>query len=255
MTSIQISSQPSFQPAPADISQLGGVPVPVGSVMFGAQGGKIYRFGQANDTNDRDFVDGGLEFYGIKGISRWSTQSEKYGLLSYIRFHLVSPYKGVSYCLQLSDGANRDGSAICPPSHVRGLVQSLLKAKRILEQQNQSLAMVPGVICPKGGDDANVTFLNLFVGPDPYDTNSLNQVFCEAEERLEKSFEAMDIAIDELCAHLGQETPSAADADIAAEDAVTVAADIAAENAAEDAAAALAEALGTPAQDDDGMPF
>ena len=243
MTSIQISTQPSFQTAPADISQLGGVPVPVGSVMFGVEAGGIYRFGETNDSKNRDWVEGGLEFYGIKGVSRWSTESQKYGTLSYVRFHLVSPYKGVTYCLQLSDGANRDGSSICPPAHIRGLVQSLIKAKRVLEPQGQSLAMVPGVICPKGGDDANVTFLNLFVGADPYDTNSLSQVFCEPEERLEKTFEAMEIAIDELCAHLGQATPSAADADSLAEDA--------ANNAAAEAAAAVTEVLNA----DDDCPF
>ena len=243
MTSIQVSTQPSFQPAPADISQLGGVPVPVGSIMFGVEAGGIYRFAETNDSKNRDWVEGGLEFYGIKGISRWSTESEKYGLLSYVRFHLVSPYKGVTYCLQLSDGANRNGSGEFPPAHIRGLVQSLIKAKRILEKQDQSLALVPGVICPKAGIDNNVTFLNLFVGPDPYDTNSLTQVYCEEEERLEKSFEAMDAAIDELCAHLGQETPSAADADAAAEE------------SANDAAADLAEALDVEVVNEQEVPF
>ena len=221
MTSIQIAAQPNFQVAPADISSLGGVPTPVGVVMFGVAQGRIYRFGEANDAGDRDWVEGGLEFYGIKGISRWQTESAldpktgepKYGTLSYIRFHLVSPYKGVTYCLQLSDGANRDGKAICPPAHVRGLTQSLLKGKRILdaEGKNNSLSLMPGVIVAKqGSDDANVTFLNVYAG-DPFDTNSLTQIYADikAGEHIEKSFEAFDAAIDELCEHLGQETPEA----------------------------------------------
>ena len=88
---------------------------------------------------------------------------------------------------------------------------------RMLKPGN-SLALVPGVIASKQGTDyKTTTFLNLFVGPDPYDTNSLTQVFCEEDERIEKTFEAFDIAIDQLCAHLGQETPSAADADAAAD--------------------------------------
>ena len=211
MQALQLASQanPEFQPIPAD-GAIGGVPVPVGAKMFGVQGGKIYRFSSANDTTDRDYVEGGLEFYGLKGISRFETESKdnKYGLLSYVRFHFVSPFKGLTYCLQLSDGANRDGSATCPPAHIRGLVQSLLKAKRELEPRNLSMELMPGVIAPRQGDDPSVTFLNLFVGPDPYDTNSLVQVFCEEEERLEKNFEAFDAAIDELCAYMGQETPS-----------------------------------------------
>ena len=211
MTSIQLSTQHTFKPAPTDISSLGGVPVPVGSIMFGVEAGGIYRFGETNDAKGRDWVEGGLEFYGIKGITRWETESKdgKYGTLSYIRFHFVSPYKGVTYCLQLSDGANRDNKAICPPAHVRGLVQSLLKAKRDMAQTcpNGSLSLLPGVISPKAGNDNNVTFLNLFVGADPFDSNSLNQVFCEEDERLEKDFDAFDAAIDELCEQLGQETP------------------------------------------------
>ena len=239
MSSIQISSQPALLDAPADLSGLGGVPVPVGSIMFGVQDGKIYRFSESNDSTDRDYLEGGLEFYGLKAISRWSTESAKYGILSYVRFHLVSPYKGVTYCLQLSDGANRNGNVEFPPAHIRGLTQSFLKAMRMLKSGN-SLALVPGVIAPKQGTDyKTTTFLNLFVGPDPYDTNSLTQVFCEENERIEKTFEALDIAIDELCAHLGQETPSAADADALAED------------AAANAAADLAEALDVEVTEND----
>lgn len=215
MTSIQIAAQPNFQVAPSDISSLGGVPTPVGVVMFGVEKGRIYRFGETNDGADRDWVEGGLEFYGIKGISRWQTESKdgKYGTLSYIRFHLVSPYKGVTYCLQLSDGANRDGKATCPPAHVRGLTQSLLKGKRILDAEGKgnSLSLMPGVIVAKqGSDDANVTFLNVYAG-DPFDTNSLVQIYADikAGEHIEKTFEAFDAAIDELCEHLGQETPEA----------------------------------------------
>ena len=208
--SLATQTTPAFLAPPTEGAKLGGVPIPVGSVMFGAAGGRIYRFSETNDANDRDLLEGGLEFFGIKGISRWETESKdgKYGVLSYIRFHLVSPYKGMTYCLQLSDGANRDGTATCPPSHVRGLVQSLLKAKRILEATDQSLGLLPGVIAPKAGDDPNVTFLNLFVGADPFDTNSLTQVFCEEDERLAKDFDAFDAAVDELCAYMGQESPA-----------------------------------------------
>ena len=208
--SLATQTTPAFLAPPAEGAKLGGVPIPVGSVMFGAAGGRIYRFSETNDANDRDLLEGGLEFFGIKGISRWETESKdgKYGILSYIRFHLVSPYKGMTYCLQLSDGANRDGSATCPPSHVRGLVQSLLKAKRILEPANQSLGLLPGVIAPKAGDDPNVTFLNLFIGADPFDTNSLTQVFCEEDERLAKDFDSFDAAVDELCAYMGQDSPA-----------------------------------------------
>ena len=202
-------ANPTSLQLPTDTSKLGGVPVPVGSIMFGVEGGRIYRFSQTNDSGNRDWLEGGLEFFGLKGISRWQTESKdgKYGTLSYVRFHFVSPYKGLTYCLQLSDGGNRDFSSECPPAHIRGLTQSLLKAKRILEPNQQPLGLMPGVIAPKAGDDNNVTFLNLFVGTDPFDTNSLTQVFCEEEERLEKSFEAFDAAIDELCAYMGIETP------------------------------------------------
>ena len=62
-----------------------------------------------------------------------------------------------------------------------------------------------------------VTFLNIFAGADPFDTNSLTQVFCEEDERLEKDFDSFDAAIDELCEHLGQETPESAAAEAAAE--------------------------------------
>lgn len=216
---ISTNTSATYLPTPAS-GQLGGVPVPQSAVMFGVESGGIYRFGETNDSTARDWVEGGLEFYGIKGISRWSTESEKYGTLNYIRFFLTTPYKGVTYCLQLSDGSGRDGKATCPPSHVRGLVQSLLKAKRQLELKNQTISLMPGVISSKAGtDSANVTFLNLFVGPDPFDTNSLNQVFCDIKEgeHLEKNFDAFDDAIDELCEHLGQETPESAAAEAAAE--------------------------------------
>ena len=213
---ISTNANATYLPAPVG-GQFGGVPVPQSAVMFGVESGGIYRFGETNDSTARDWLEGGLEFYGIKGISRWSTESEKYGTLNYIRFFLTTPYKGVTYCLQLSDGSGRDGKATCPPSHIRGLVQSLLKAKRILESTNQSLALLPGVISPKAGNDANVTFLNVFVGSDPFDTNSLTQVFCEEDERLEKDFDSFDAAIDELCEHLGQETPESAAAEAAAE--------------------------------------
>ena len=218
--SISTNATPAFLSVPEG-GKLGGVPVPQSAVMFGVEGGKIYRFSETNDSTDRDWVDGGLEFYGIKGISRWSTESKdgKYGTLNYVRFFLTTPYKGVTYCLQLSDGSGRDGKATCPPAHIRGLVQSLVKAKRLLAPLGQSLALMPGVICPKAGDDANVTFLNLFVGADPFDTNSLVQVFCDINEgeHLEKTFDAFDAAIDELCESLGQETPESAAADAAAD--------------------------------------
>ena len=123
----------------------------------------------------------------------------------------------MTYCLQLSDGTGRDGKATCTPAHIRGLVQSLLKAKRILEPTGNSISLMPGVIAPKAGDDPNVTFLNVFVGADPFDTNSLTQIFCEEDERLEKDFDSFDAAIDELCEHLGQETPESAAANAAAE--------------------------------------
>lgn len=213
---ISTNNNATYLPTPVG-GQFGGVPVPQSAVMFGVESGGIYRFGETNDSTTRDWVEGGLEFYGIKGITRWSTESEKYGTLNYVRFFLTTPYKGVTYCLQLSDGSGRDGKATCPPSHVRGLVQSLLKAKRILESTNQSLALLPGVISPKAGNDANVTFLNIFAGADPFDTNSLTQVFCEEDERLEKDFDSFDAAIDELCEHLGQETPESAAAEAAAE--------------------------------------
>ena len=214
--SISTINAPTFLDTPEN-GKLGGVPVPQNAIMFGVEAGGIYRFGATNDAKDRDWVEGGLEFYGIKGISRWSTESEKYGDLNYVRFYLTTPYKGVTYCLQLSDGTGRDGKATCPPAHIRGLVQSLLKAKRILEPTGNSISLMPGVICPKAGDDPNVTFLNLFVGADPFDTNSLNQVFCEEDERLAKDFDSFDAAIDELCEHLGQETPESAAAEAAAE--------------------------------------
>ena len=214
---ISTINAPAFLSAPED-GKIGGVPVPQSAVMFGVEAGGIYRFGETNDSKDRDWVEGGLEFYGIKGITRWSTESEKYGTLNYVRFFLTTPYQGVTYCLQLSDGTGRDGKATCPPSHVRGLVQSLLKAKRQLEPKNQTIALMPGVISPKAGNEANVTFLNLFVGPDPFDTNSLNQVYCDIKEgeQLEKDFGSFDMAIDELCEHLGQETPESAAAEAAA---------------------------------------
>lgn len=217
-SSIAINTNVSFLDAPVD-GRLGGVPVPQSAHMFGVEGGKIYRFGETNDSTDRDYVDGGLEFYGIKAITRWSTTSPEWGELSYIRVFLTSPYKGVTYCLQLSDGYGRNGDATCPPAHIRGLIQSLLKAKRILEPAGQSISLMPGVICPKGGDKPTVTFLNLFVGADPFDTNSLTQVFCEENERLEKDFDSFEAAVDELCEHLGQETPDleAAAGDAAAE--------------------------------------
>lgn len=214
---ISTNTNATYLPAPVG-GQFGGVPVPQSAVMFGVESGGIYRFGETNDSTARDWVEGGLEFYGIKGITRWSTESEKYGSLNYIRFFFTTPYKGVTYCLQLSDGSGRDGKATCPPSHVRGLVQSLLKAKRQLDPKGQTLALMPGVISPKAGTESgNVTFLNVFAGPDPFDTNSLTQVFCEEDERLAKDFDSFDDAIDELCEHLGQETPESAAAEAAAE--------------------------------------
>lgn len=218
--SIAISTvtERNYLQAPAD-GVYAGVPVPKRAVMFGVEEGKIYQFGET--IKDKQFLDGGLPFYGLKGITRWSTENEKYGTLNYVRFFLTSPYQGVTYCLQLSDGTGRDGKATCPPAHIRGLVASLLKAKRQLEPKGQTLAMMPGTLAPVSGDDPNVTFVNVFVGADPFDTNSMNQVFCEEGERLAKDapdpFGEFDMAIDELCEHLGQETPESAAADAAAE--------------------------------------
>ena len=217
MTSIQLRTQPNFQPAPADTSKLGGVPVPAPVRMFGVDAGRIYRFGATNDQANRDWLEGGLEFYGIKSISRWSTPSEKYGELTYVRLHLVSPFQGVTYCLQLSDGGGRNNQCDGPPSHIRSLTSALLKAKREVELRGLSIGMMPGAICPKAGNDANVTFLNLFVGSDPFDTNSLTQIFCEENERLGFDFADLDAAVDELAEHLGQPLPEDAAADAAAE--------------------------------------
>jgi len=216
---ISTSTNPVFLAPPED-GKFGGVPMPQSAVMFGAEAGGIYRFTEINDPKNRDWVKGGLEFYGIKGITRWSTESKgnKYGTLNYVRFFFTAPYQGVTYCLQLSDGTGRSGDTTTPPWHIITLVQSLLKAKRILEPTGNSIALMPGGIQPKGGYDGNVTFLNLFVGSDPFDTNSLREVFCEEDERLALTFNDLDDAIDELCEHLGQETPKSAAADAAVEE-------------------------------------
>jgi len=215
---IKTIDTPTYLSAPAD-GKFGGIPMPQSAVLFGAEGGGIYRFGEINDPTNRDWVEGGLEFYGLKSIARWSTESKgnKYGTLNYVRFFFTAPYQGVTYCLQLSDGTGRTGDTSAPPWHIVTLVQSLLKAKRILEPTGNSIALMPGGIQSKGGDDANVTFLNLFVGPDPFDTNSLTQVVCKGDEKLAQTFDALDAAIDELCEHLGQETPKAAAAEAVAE--------------------------------------
>lgn len=216
---IATTTERNYLQAPED-GVYAGVPVPKRAVMFGVEEGRIYQFGET--IKDKQFLDGGLPFYGLKGITRWSTESEKYGTLSYVRFFFTSPYRGVTYCLQLSDGTGRDGKATCPPAHIRGLVASLLKAKRQLEPVGQVLALMPGTLAPVGGDDPNVTFLNVFVGADPFDTNSMVQIFCEEDERLTKDaedpFGELDAAIDELCEHLGQQTPESAAADAAAEE-------------------------------------
>ena len=118
----------NYLQAPAD-GVYAGVPVPKRAVMFGVEEGAIYQFGET--IKDKNFLDGGLPFYGLKGITRWSTENEKYGTLNYVRFFLTSPYQGGPIACNSATALAAMASHL--PASTSVACRPLLKAKRQLE--------------------------------------------------------------------------------------------------------------------------